>query len=255
MAGDWIKIEHATLDKPEISIAADILGISDGDAFFLFVRYWVWVDQNLDEARSGLVPFVSRRSLDRKFNCPGFSGTLEAIGWATFDDEQQILCITNWANHNGNTAKSRALEQKKKAKQRASLSRFRPDCVPASSGPEKRREENIKPIEAPSKKRLEEPTPEHQALADSLGVACKVEFAKYRDWLAANGKRQKDEAAGFRNWIRKAAEFRPTKPQLVEPQRHGSHVPAKLPVNEPHTEMPEHIRAQLSSLTGKLRVS
>jgi len=54
---------------------------------------------------------------------------------------------------------------------------------------------------------LPEPTVEHQTLAASLGVDCDAEFAKFRDWLAANGKRQRDEAAGFRNWLRKAAEF------------------------------------------------
>jgi hypothetical protein len=141
MAGDWIKLEHATLDKPELAIASELLGISDGDAFLLFLRYWVWLDQNLDESRCGLVPFVSRKSLDRKFKCPGFASILERIGWASFDDEQQILTVANWERHNGKSAKSRALEQRKKADQRARLSRFGPDVVPLVAGPEKRREE------------------------------------------------------------------------------------------------------------------
>jgi len=105
---------------------------------------------------------------------------------------------------------------------------------------------NHKPIEpkpARQKIGLAEPTPEHQALADSLGVACKTEWAKYRDWMASSGKQQKDEAAGFRNWLRKAAEFRP---KLVEPVRQASHVPAKLPANEPRGDMPDHIRDQLA---------
>jgi hypothetical protein len=141
MAGDWIKVEHATLDKPELGIASELLGISDGDAFLLFLRYWVWLDQNLDESRCGLVPFVSRKSLDRKFKCPGFASILERIGWASFDDEQQILTVANWERHNGKSAKSRALEQRKKADQRARLSRSCPDPVPQPAGPEKRREE------------------------------------------------------------------------------------------------------------------
>lgn len=141
MAGDWIKLEHATLDKPELGIASDLLGISEGDALLLFLRYWVWLDENLDESRHGLVPFVSRRSLERKFQCPGFAATLERIGWAQFDDEQHILTVINWDRHNGKTAKSRALEQKKKARQRAELSRSCPDVVPVDAAPEKRREE------------------------------------------------------------------------------------------------------------------
>ncbi|MGE9159668.1 hypothetical protein, partial [Escherichia coli] len=56
---------------------------------------------------------------------------------------------------------------------------------------------------------LEAPTVEHQRIAAEVGVSCQAEFAKYRDWLAANGKRQKNEEAGFRNWLRRAAEFKP----------------------------------------------
>lgn len=55
---------------------------------------------------------------------------------------------------------------------------------------------------------LPEPTEEHQRLAADLQVPCQAEFEKYRDWLAANGKRQRDESAGFRNWLRRAAEFK-----------------------------------------------
>jgi len=56
---------------------------------------------------------------------------------------------------------------------------------------------------------LTEPTEEHRSLAASLSVDCQAEFAKFRDWLAANGRRQRDEGAGFRNWLRRAAEFKP----------------------------------------------
>lgn len=57
--------------------------------------------------------------------------------------------------------------------------------------------------------RLREPGDEHRSLATSLKVDCNAEFQKYRDWLKTNGKRHKDESAGFRNWLRKAAEFKP----------------------------------------------
>jgi hypothetical protein len=55
---------------------------------------------------------------------------------------------------------------------------------------------------------LDAPTDEHERLAAEQGVNCQAEFRKYRDWLAANGRRQRDEIAGFRNWLRKAGEFR-----------------------------------------------
>ncbi len=139
MAGDWIKLEHATLDKPEIGIAAEVLGISEAETFYLFMRYWVWLDQNLSDSCPGFVPFVSRRSLEIKFKCPGFAAVLEKIDWAKFDDRQQILTVTNWERHNGKSAKSRAVEQKKKAAQRAAASRSCPDDDGTKTGLEKRR--------------------------------------------------------------------------------------------------------------------
>ena len=62
---------------------------------------------------------------------------------------------------------------------------------------------------APKKPALQEATAEHRALAASLGVDCAGEWEKYRDWLAATGKRHKDWEAGFRNWLKKARQFAP----------------------------------------------
>ena len=49
------------------------------------------------------------------------------------------------------------------------------------------------------------PNGAHRSIADELKVDCDAEFQRYHDWLKANGKRHKDEDAGFRNWLRKAA--------------------------------------------------
>lgn len=54
---------------------------------------------------------------------------------------------------------------------------------------------------------LTEPTTAHRTLASELGVDCAAEFAAYHDHFKANGKRHKDEDAGFRNWLRKAKQY------------------------------------------------
>jgi hypothetical protein len=51
--------------------------------------------------------------------------------------------------------------------------------------------------------------PSHHDLAKQLGVDCLEEWAKYRDWMAASGKHHKDLKAGFRNWLRRAEQFKP----------------------------------------------
>jgi hypothetical protein len=234
MAGDWIKVEKSSARKPEVLKIARMLGIPQDAAFGLLVRFWIWLDDNCVD---GVVDGVVYADVDELMACPGLSALLKECGWATFSANPPLMSVVNFSRHNGETSKIRALKSERQAKWRNA-----PVDAPPSTRKEKKRD--IKPIEQPARpKKLTEPTPEHQTLADSLGVACKTEFAKYRDWLASSGKQQKDEAAGFRNWLRKAAEFRP---KLVEPVRQASHVPAKLPVNEVHTEMPDHVRAQLA---------
>jgi len=217
MAGDWIKVEHATLDKPEIAMAAEVLGISEADSFYLFMRYWVWLDQNLDEARVGLVPFVSRRSLETKFKCPGFAGMLESLGWAQFDDEQRILTVVNWDRHNGKSAQSRAVEQRKKKRQRANC----PDVVPMVAGPEKRREEKsikdqkqkleVRATRLPADWQLSEEQKNWAVLVHKWDPQHTVrESLKFRDHFhSVPGSKglKNDWNAAWRNWVRRSSEY------------------------------------------------
>ena len=215
MAGDWIKVEHATLDKPEILRTAEMLGIGLDAALGLYFRYWSWLDKNLSGSCPGFVRNVSRKSLDEFLHCPGFSACLVAVGWAEFDDAAWSLRVVNAERHNGNTAKSRALDNKRKAEKRPVSVREMSGSQPEQNRTreEKRREE------IPTAVGIESPTDEHRSLASELAVSCDVEWQKYRDHLKTHGKRHKDLADGFRNWLRKAAEFKAPKgrePSLAE---------------------------------------
>jgi hypothetical protein len=46
MAGDWIKIEENTPDKPEVHKMASILGIDPDAVVGKLVRVWSWASQN-----------------------------------------------------------------------------------------------------------------------------------------------------------------------------------------------------------------
>ena len=135
MAGDWIKFEHASATKPEVCLAAEMLGISRREMVGLLVDYWIWLDANLDETRYGLVTQVSRKSLEEVLHCAGLAAILERIGWANFDDEERTLTVKNWDRHTGKTAKSRALTRDR-------MKRMRDDSVTRNASPEKRREDN-----------------------------------------------------------------------------------------------------------------
>ena len=142
MAGDWFKVEHATLRKPEILEAAEYLNLGRRETLGIFLEYFAWLDQNLRESCNGTVSHITRKSLEDSLGCAGFTAMLEAIGWAKFDDAAHTLTVKNWARHNGSTAKSRALVRDRVAKHRnANTVTSGNASGNARPLPEKRREE------------------------------------------------------------------------------------------------------------------
>lgn len=120
MAGDWIKFEVSTLDKQEVSLLADMLGIDHDAVIGKLLRVWAWADQNVTIESNGesngdsVTVCVTTSFLDRLTFCPGFSKALESVGWLVIGDRQVVL--PNFARHNGKTAKERALAAKRAAK-------------------------------------------------------------------------------------------------------------------------------------------
>ena len=62
MAGDWIKIEHVTPDKPEVWEMAELLGIDADSVAGKLLRIWIWADQQTISGNARSVTFA----LDRK---------------------------------------------------------------------------------------------------------------------------------------------------------------------------------------------
>lgn len=120
MAGDWIKFEVSTLDKQEVSLLADMLGIDHDAVIGKLLRVWAWADQNVTIESNGesngdsVTVCVTTSFLDRLTFCQGFSKALESVGWLVIGDRQVVL--PNFARHNGKTAKERALAAKRAAK-------------------------------------------------------------------------------------------------------------------------------------------
>jgi hypothetical protein len=140
MAGEWIKFESVTPDKPEVFQMAEILGIDPDAVVGKLVRVWVWADQ---QTIDGNARGVTRALLDRIASATGFADALIAVGWLMAAEEG--LTFPRFDNHNGSTAKSRALAAKRAAKSRASRSErdanVTGSVTSASPREEKRREE------------------------------------------------------------------------------------------------------------------
>lgn len=129
MAGDWIKVEHAMPDKPEVDQLAAKLGIDHDAVVGKLLRFWIWADaQSIDGNALAVTPSF----LDRLTNCPGFATGLLDVGWLISRNGR--FSVPNFDRHNGQTAKSRALTKDR-------VKRSRNDHSVTKAHPEKRREE------------------------------------------------------------------------------------------------------------------
>jgi hypothetical protein len=169
MAGDWIKVEHATMDKPEVALLSELLGVPVAHGFGVLVMFWMWCDKH---SRNGVVTPASRMSIDTVTHTPGFSAALESVGWGAFDEAARTLTLPNFVRHNETSAKTRALGQKRASKFRnAEVTHERYETVTR----EEKRREDIKP----------KPKTSAQPSAAPQGVRAEV----WEEWRKARGKK------------------------------------------------------------------
>lgn len=102
MAGDWLKIEKDTPEKPEVFAISEKLRISVGDAFLGCFRLWRWADTHTSD---GSVPNLPAEAIDTVTRLPGFSQALVAVGWLQV--ESGTLTLPNFDRHMGQSAKKR----------------------------------------------------------------------------------------------------------------------------------------------------
>ena len=148
MAGDWIKFETSTSDKPEVWAMAQSLGIDADAVVGKLLRVWAWFDQQTQEGNAvgngaSVTSSVTKALLDRRVGVTGFCDSMILSGWMA--DDGQSLTLPNFDRHNGKTAKTRAMTAKRVATHKA---KSNADSVTSSvSGAlpreEKRREELV----------------------------------------------------------------------------------------------------------------
>jgi len=152
MAGDWLKIEVCTPDKPEVIGIADILGISPACAFGSLFLVWRWFDQHTTQ---GNASYVTKVTIDRLSGNAGFADAMVKVGWLDVNDG--VVSLPHFDNHNGESAKQRGLTAKRVAKSKAkgnavTVTEPLPIALPRE---EKRREEKKE-----SQKKVQKKNPE-----------------------------------------------------------------------------------------------
>ena len=112
MAGFWIKMETNLSEKPEVLLMADELEIDEDTVVGKLHRLWSWFDNNSDDGTTRL----SIRFLDKIVRLDGFATAMISSGWMI--ESEGTLSLANWESHNGETAKRRAKESKRKGQKR-----------------------------------------------------------------------------------------------------------------------------------------
>ena len=130
MAGDWIKIEHGILGKPEVMRLCDLLDCGPHQVVGHLVAFWLWCDVNM----SSICPRVmgTKRGLDAAAGRDGFCDAMIAVGWMSVEDGE--VWVPNYETHLSKSAKQRAGEQRKKALQRSGMSPSQRDKAGTDAG-------------------------------------------------------------------------------------------------------------------------
>jgi hypothetical protein len=114
MAGDWIKMRADLAEDPAVISIGAQLGMDEFSVVGRLQCLWAWAD---GQSRDGHASGVTQQWVDRKVQRDGFAQAMCNVGWLVVDNSG--VTFPNFDNHNGDTAKTRALGTKRKQKERA----------------------------------------------------------------------------------------------------------------------------------------
>mgnify|MGYP001614487870 CR=1 FL=1 len=146
MAGDWLKIEACTPDKPEVFGIATALGVTQQHAFGCVFLVWRWFDQHTVQ---GNAAGVTKNIIDALAVQPGMADAMVKVGWLDVLDDGSVS-LPHFDRHTGQTAKTRALTAKRVAKTKGKSNAKGNDegngaSVTSALPREEKRREDIKP--------------------------------------------------------------------------------------------------------------
>ncbi len=113
-AEPYIKVTCSLPGKSEVQVVADELGINDDEALGLVVRFFIWLDSQMNE--QGYVDHATPERISRQLHRPGLVEALVKAGWV-MEDGAGIM-IPNHNRHMGVAAKKRMYETERKRLQR-----------------------------------------------------------------------------------------------------------------------------------------
>ena len=209
MAGDWIKIECSTPDKPEVLAITVKMGWDDPDLTVgkLF-KLWRWFDQ---QTTDGNALSVTSALLDRYLGVSGFVTAVASVGWLSINEDG--VSLVDFDKHNGTSAKQRSQTAKRVANHKSNAkgnAHTVTKNVSSALPREEKRREDIKEANA-SLTRASKKCPASFEVTDNLiewaAESCPLvntdnETHKLRDYTFSRAIT--DWPGAWRNWMRKA---------------------------------------------------
>lgn len=113
---DWLKVRVNLPDDPVVAWLSRRLGRSPDEVLGKLLRFWAWADQNTPD---GSLPGAAFEDVDRLVRLKGFALALSGVpkgAWLERTDDG--LAIPRFEEHNGASAKRRAMERDRKREDR-----------------------------------------------------------------------------------------------------------------------------------------
>lgn len=124
MAGDWIKMRAELQTHPKVVRILSAVGADKFRAIGGLHAVWAVFDaHSTDGQLHGYTP----TALDHIIGWEGFADAMLRVNWLHWDGEE-TLSLPEFAEHNGQSAKRRAEDQKRKRDARKCLDSVRDDC-------------------------------------------------------------------------------------------------------------------------------
>lgn len=125
MSDDWIKVRKKLLDDPRTVGIADRLGTSETHILGCLIAMWFLADSQADP-ETGFLANYSLERIDQRVRLPGFSAAVLEITRKHSDGpwigvRNNGVVFPKYAEHNGPTAKRRALESRRKSDSRENV--------------------------------------------------------------------------------------------------------------------------------------
>lgn len=143
MAGEWIKMRADLSDDPAVIEMAAKLAVSELLVIGALHKLWSWADKHTFD---GNATGVTYSWVNRYLYVPDFAEAMESCGWLV--KTENGIKFPLFERHNGETAKKRALTNKRVAEHRQKVTPVKQECnaptvTESVTREEKRREEVI----------------------------------------------------------------------------------------------------------------